>query len=137
MAEIFTVSCHNKNLSVILVIQNLNHRSCPWLKDISLNSQQIVLFRTLRDVQQLEVFFSVVVKTLPNLYYGIVEFNCLKSDLSIIYGYKISRPTCKDCGVYCRFNDLIPKCRNPSLPIFMACVMLQSGQHHFQCRLIK
>lgn len=60
IAEIFTVSCHHKNISVVLAIQNLYHRSCPWLRDISLNTQQIVLFRTLRDIQQIEVFFRQI-----------------------------------------------------------------------------
>lgn len=70
VAEIFTVSCHHKNISVILAIQNLYHRSCPWLRDISLNSQQIVLFRTLRDVQQLEVFFR---QTCPHNYKNLLN----------------------------------------------------------------
>lgn len=56
IAEIFTVSCHHKNISVILAVQNLYHRSCPWLRDISLNTQQIVLFRSLRDIQQIQMF---------------------------------------------------------------------------------
>lgn len=60
VAEIFTVSCHHKNISVVLAVQNLYHRSCPWLRDISLNTQQIVLFRTLRDIQQIEVFFRQI-----------------------------------------------------------------------------
>lgn len=78
-------------------------------------------------------FFDVYNKTLPNLYYGVVEFNCLKSDSSIHYGYQISTPICKDCGVYCRFNDLIPKCRNSTLPIFMGCLMLLCIASFFFC----
>lgn len=60
IAEIFTVSCHHKKISVVLAVQNLYHRSCPWLRDISLNTQQIVLFRTLRDIQQIEIFFRQI-----------------------------------------------------------------------------
>ena len=60
ISEIFTVSCHHKNISVILTIQNLFHRGCPWLRDISLNAQQIVLFKTLRDNQQIECFLRQV-----------------------------------------------------------------------------
>jgi len=60
IAEIFTVSCHHKNVSVILTVQNLFHRGCPSLRDISLNAQHIVLFKTLRDIQQIACFLRQV-----------------------------------------------------------------------------
>jgi hypothetical protein len=60
IAEIFTVSCHHKNISVILTVQNLFHRGCPSLRDISLNAQHIVLFKTLRDIQQIACFLRQV-----------------------------------------------------------------------------
>lgn len=60
IAEIFTVSCHHKNITVVLAVQNLYNRSCPWMRDISLNTQQIVIFRTLRELAQLNIFFHQI-----------------------------------------------------------------------------
>lgn len=57
-AEIFTVSCHHKNISVVLTVQNIFHKNSPWLRDISLNAQQIIIFRSLRDLRQINYLFN-------------------------------------------------------------------------------
>lgn len=84
IAEIFTVSCHHKNISVVLAVQNLYHRSCPWLRDISLNTQQIVLFRTLRDLQQIEIFCRQIC---PNNYKNLLTL--YKETTALPYSYLI------------------------------------------------
>jgi hypothetical protein len=57
IAEYFTVFCHHRQLSIILVLQNLFHQ-CKPLRDISLNAQGIILFKNLRSHHQIGVLAS-------------------------------------------------------------------------------
>lgn len=90
IAEIFTVSCHHKCISVILTLQNLFHRGCPSLRDISLNAQHIVLFKTMRDIQQIACFLRQVYphehKSLLNVYKEVTStpYSYLMFDFSQI-----------------------------------------------------
>lgn len=52
IAQIFTVNSHHKNISVILTLQNLYHKS-DFTRNISLNSQYIILFKNPRDLSSL------------------------------------------------------------------------------------
>lgn len=52
VAELFTAASHHCNVSVILILQNIFHR-CRVMRDISLNSQYIILFKNRRDVSQI------------------------------------------------------------------------------------
>jgi hypothetical protein len=49
--KLFTVFCHHRNLSIILVVQNIFHQA-KCLRDISLNVQCIILFKNLRASDQ-------------------------------------------------------------------------------------
>jgi hypothetical protein len=83
IAEYFTVFCHHKQLSIILVLQNLFHK-CKPLRDISLNSQGIILFKNLRSHDQISVFASQMFPG-PKRKYFLSAYN--NAVLNRPYGY--------------------------------------------------
>lgn len=52
VSSLFTKGCHHRNISVILITQNLFHQSAHS-RDISLNTKYMVLFKNLRDKNQI------------------------------------------------------------------------------------
>lgn len=52
VAELFTKGSHHRNISVILITQNIFHKGARS-RDISLNAQYLVLFKNPRDLQQI------------------------------------------------------------------------------------
>ena len=52
IVNLFTRSSHNRNLSVIYIVQNLFHQG-KGSRSISLNSHYLVLFKNLRDKLQM------------------------------------------------------------------------------------
>ena len=54
IADIFTKYSHHRNISVILVLQNLFHQG-KHSRDISLNTNYFVLFKNPRDINQIKV----------------------------------------------------------------------------------
>ena len=52
IVNLFTRSSHNRNLSVIYIVQNLFHQG-KGSRSISLNSHYLVLFKNLRDKLQI------------------------------------------------------------------------------------
>lgn len=53
--ELFTVHSHHKNISIILIVQNLFHQN-KFMRDISLNANYFILLKNPRDVQQFQYF---------------------------------------------------------------------------------
>ena len=51
MTNLFTEGCHHRNLSVIFILQNIFHRG-KELRDMSLNSHYLVVFKSPRDSSQ-------------------------------------------------------------------------------------
>ena len=51
ITNMFTKGCHHRNLSVIFLLQNIFHRG-KQLRDMSLNSHYLVLFKSPRDSSQ-------------------------------------------------------------------------------------
>ena len=51
LTNLFTKGCHHRNLSVIFILQNIFHRG-KELRDMSLNSHYLVLFKSPRDSSQ-------------------------------------------------------------------------------------
>ena len=51
MTNLFTKGCHHRNLSVIFILQNIFHRG-KELRDMSLNSHYLVVFKSPRDSSQ-------------------------------------------------------------------------------------
>jgi hypothetical protein len=52
VAELFTKGSHHKNVSVVLLLQNLFHQA-PKMRDIHLNANYIVLTKNPRDMKQI------------------------------------------------------------------------------------
>jgi hypothetical protein len=52
VAELFTKGSHHRNLSVILIVQNLFHQS-KIMRTVSLNSHYMVIFKNPRDAGQI------------------------------------------------------------------------------------
>ena len=52
LTMLFTKGCHHLNLSVIFITQNLFYRGTQ-IRDISLNSQYMILFKNRRDLSQI------------------------------------------------------------------------------------
>jgi len=51
--EIFTVFVHHRNLSCLLLIQNIYYQGAKCLRDIMLNTQGLVLFKNKRSCRQI------------------------------------------------------------------------------------
>jgi len=51
-ADLFTKHCHHKNISVILVLQNLFHKA-PFMRDIHTSCNYLVVFKNPRDNAQI------------------------------------------------------------------------------------
>lgn len=52
IADLFTAASHHRNISVILILQNLFPRS-KVMRDISLNAHYIIVFKNTRDMNQI------------------------------------------------------------------------------------
>ncbi len=52
--QLFTVSVHHRNISVIMLLQNLYFQS-KFLRTLNLNSQYLMLFANKRDRQQMSI----------------------------------------------------------------------------------
>ena len=55
--KLFTQGIHHKNVSVLLILQNL-YKQGPSMRDIHLNSQYYILYKNCRDVRQVEMLAS-------------------------------------------------------------------------------
>ena len=54
IANLFSRESHHRNLSVILMLQNLFHQG-KYGRDISLNTHYFILFKNMRDINQIKV----------------------------------------------------------------------------------
>jgi len=59
VCELFTRGSHHRNISVILINQNLFHQGC-FCRDISLNAHYMVAFKNVRDMKQFMYLASQV-----------------------------------------------------------------------------
>ena len=76
MSLLFTQGCHHKNISVIFITQNLYLKG-KHARTISLNTQYLVLFRSLRDVSQITTLgkqlFPGQSKLLTQVYHDVMK----------------------------------------------------------------
>lgn len=81
VTALFTKGSHHKNLSVILILQNLFHQS-KEMRTISLNSHYLVIFRNPRDKSQINHLAK-------QMYPGNIKFlqESFKDATSKPYGY--------------------------------------------------
>ena len=54
IANLFSRDSHHRNISVILILQNLFHQG-KYSRDISLNAHYFILFKNPRDIQQIKL----------------------------------------------------------------------------------
>ena len=54
IANLFSRESHHRNISVILILQNLFHQG-KYCRDISLSTHYFILFKNPRDVQQIKL----------------------------------------------------------------------------------
>ena len=54
IANLFSRESHHRNLTVILLLQNLFHQG-KYGRDVSLNSHYFILFKNIRDTNQIKV----------------------------------------------------------------------------------
>ena len=57
IAEAFTVYSHHLNITVFFITQNIFHQN-KYMRDVSLNTQYLILFGQRRDVNQINVLAS-------------------------------------------------------------------------------
>lgn len=85
--EIFTVFCHHRRLSTVLVLQNIFTRA-PCLRDITLNVQAICLFKNMRCSQQVRCLANQMFPGRSKYFLDAYEkactkpFSCLIIDLN-------------------------------------------------------
>jgi hypothetical protein len=65
ISEIFTQMSHHRNVSVILMLQNIFHQG-KSMRDISVNAKYIFLFKNPRDNGQIQYLARQVYPTNPN-----------------------------------------------------------------------
>ena len=54
VVDLFTKLSHHKNITVVLILQNLFHQG-KYSRDISLNTHYFVLFKNQRDINQIKI----------------------------------------------------------------------------------
>ena len=57
LSKIYSVNSHHFHFSVLMIVQNLFHKG---LREISLNAQIMVLFKSCRDVNQIAQFLRQI-----------------------------------------------------------------------------
>jgi hypothetical protein len=76
MSLLFTQGCHHRNISVIFITQNLFLQG-KYSRTISLNTQYMVLFRSMRDVSQISTLgkqlFPGRAKLLTQVYEDVMK----------------------------------------------------------------
>ena len=74
IANLFSRESHHRNLTVILLLQNLFHQG-KYGRDISLNSHYFILFKNIRDTNQIKVLGNQlgIKKKLENAYKDVIQ----------------------------------------------------------------
>jgi len=72
-SKLFTQGIHHRNVSVILILQNL-YKQGTAMRDIHLNNQYLVMFKNVRDVNQVKVLARQMgLDHLPTAYKKVTE----------------------------------------------------------------
>lgn len=75
VADIFTKGAHHASLSTILIVQNIFHK-CKTLRECSLNTHYIVIFRTPRDETQVRTLSAQMFPNRKNFLPSALEDAC-------------------------------------------------------------
>jgi len=73
-SQVFTKGSHNRNISLVLITQNLFHKG-PSSRDISLNGNYIVVFKKPRDKTQIvHLAWQVYPETFSSFHKTYLDF---------------------------------------------------------------
>jgi len=72
VCNLFTKDTHHRNISVILIIQNLFHQG-QFCRDISLNAKYLVLLENVRDINQFMCMYRQLHHKGPNKLYNAYQ----------------------------------------------------------------
>ena len=74
IANLFSRESHHRNLTVILLLQNLFHQG-KYSRDVSLNSHYFILFKNIRDTNQIKVLGNQlgIKNKLENAYKDVIQ----------------------------------------------------------------
>lgn len=115
VCELFTKGSHHKNLSIILLIQNIFHQG-KYCRDISLNAKYLVLFKNPRDKSQIlplarQIFpektqdFVRVYNEVTSTPHGYIVLD-LTQNVNELYRVRHNIFEKNYCVCYCSLNDL-------------------------------
>lgn len=115
VCELFTKGSHHKNLSIILLIQNVFHQG-KFCRDISLNVKYLVLFKNPRDKSQIvplarQIYpenireFLKVYNEITSAPYGYIVLD-LTQNGSELFRIRSNIFEKSYCVCYCKTNDL-------------------------------
>jgi hypothetical protein len=103
--KLFTVFCHHRNLSIILVMQNIFHQA-KCLRDISLNVQSIILFKNLRASDQVSRLATQMFPGKKRKWFlAAYEEACIKN---APHGYLMININPKDCDILQLRTKILP-----------------------------
>lgn len=55
---------------------------------------------------------------ISGLWFGLINFEC-----DNVKGILTSKLECKPCSVFCTYNELIPSCKNFTIPLILSLVL--------------
>lgn len=79
VGDIFTRGSHHLNLSTILIVQNIFHK-CKALRECSLNTHYMVIFKIPRDQTQVRTLSSQMFPRKSNFLNAALEDACIQQD---------------------------------------------------------
>ena len=102
VADLFTKGSHHRNLSVIMIVQNIFHQS-KIMRTVSLNSHYIVIFKNPRDAGQIR---SLAYQLFPGKVNYLVE--AYKQATSRPHGYLVLDLTQSTNDNHRILSDILP-----------------------------
>jgi GTPase SAR1 family protein len=115
VCELFTKGSHHRNLSVILITQNVFHQG-KHCRDISLNCKYLVMFKNPRDKSQImplarQIYpenskdFLKVYNEITSVPYGYIVLD-LTQDINDIFRFRSNIFEDNKFDIYCTLNQL-------------------------------
>lgn len=91
IAEIFTKGCHHKNISVILILQNLFHQASK-MRDIHTSTNYLILFKNPRDKIQIRTLAHQVAPENPKFVIEAYKKACAHPFSYIMFDFTQTTP---------------------------------------------
>ena len=103
ITEYFTVYTHHRNLSCILLLQNIYYQGAKCLRDISLNVQGMFLFKNIRSPQQIDILATQMFPRKRAFFLDAYEKACAKP-----FGYLFVDLNPRNTAIYQLRTDILP-----------------------------